>query len=75
MVHKGAAKRHVTREWFKKQYRDMSLTTKVKVINPFRVNLKEMSIRKQESEFTLSIPDSTKRERILDKKTGLWVDT
>lgn len=46
----------------------------VVVTNPFRVQLKTLTIRKQESSFILGMPSSTKRERVEDNE-GKWVDT
>lgn len=43
LVHKGAAKQHVTREWYIEQYNDRSHVKKVTVTNPFTVDLKPMS--------------------------------
>lgn len=44
----------------------MSMTHKVRVTNRFRVDTKTMTIRQQESEFTLGFPESIKREKILN---------
>lgn len=55
LVHKGAVKSHVTKEWFQQQYLDKSLTKKVVVTNNFRVQIKSFRITKQESEFILGL--------------------
>ena len=65
---------HVSKEWFLQQYEDKSLTKMVVVTNPFRVQLKTLTIRKQESSFIPGMPSSTKRERVEDNE-GKWVDT
>src|SRR3954471_3928669 len=57
---------HVSKEWFLQQYEEKSLTKMVVVTNPFRVQLKTLTIRKQESSFILGMPSSTKRERVED---------
>jgi len=46
----------------------------VVVTNSFRVQLKTLTIRKQESSFIQGMPSSTKRERVEDNE-GKWVDT
>jgi hypothetical protein len=40
----------------------------VVVTNPFRVQLKTLTILKQESSFILGMPSSTKRERVEDNE-------
>ena len=65
---------HVSKEWFLQQYEEKSLTKMVVVTNPFSVQLKTLTIRKQESSFILGMPSSTKRERVEDNE-GKWVDT
>jgi len=70
----GAVKSHVSKEWFLQQYEDKSLTKMVVVTNSFRVQLKTLTIRKQESSFIQGMPSSTKRERVEDNE-GKWVDT
>jgi hypothetical protein len=75
IVHKGAVKPHVTREWFEAQlYNIDRRITKVKVINPFRVDRKSLEVKEVVTEFNLGLPDSTKRERIYNDD-GRWVDT
>jgi hypothetical protein len=73
LVHKGAAKPHVDREWFFSQYQDASMVKTVRVTNPFRVDRKTMTIRKVESSYTLCFPSSVKRERVF--KTRMMEST
>jgi len=54
-IHKGtAAKSEVSKEWFIQQYEVKSMTLKVKITNRFRLQMKKLTISKQESELTLS---------------------
>jgi hypothetical protein len=45
----GAVKSHVSKEWFLQQYEDKSLTKKVVVTNPFRVQLKTLTIHESKN--------------------------
>lgn len=74
IVHKGAVKPHVSKEWYINQYIDRNHYTKVTVTNPFTVDFKTLSVRQKTSEFVLTIPQSIKRDHIYDSN-GLWVDT
>lgn len=44
------------------------------ITNPFRVDKKTMTIGVKTSSFILSLPEATKRNRVLDSKQK-WVDT
>lgn len=69
-VQKGA----VNREWFQAQYSKLDLKQEVEITNAFRVERKSMTIQEKTSTFTLSLPESTKRERVLDSNNK-WIDT
>lgn len=73
LVHKGAAKHHVTSSWFKDQWLHMDKSLKVSVTNPFRIDRKRLLVRKQASEHLLAFPTSEKRVRVI--KDGFWTDT
>lgn len=74
LVYKGALKSYVSKEWFIEQYSDPKITQKIEVTNPFKVNLKNFTVLKQQSSFTLAFPSSNKRIKINDSQDQ-WVDT
>lgn len=53
LVHKGAAKQHVSGEGYINQYKNQEHFEKVTVTNPFAVDLKSMSIRLKDSFYCL----------------------
>jgi len=74
LVYKGALKSYVSKEWFISQYADPKLTQKIEVTNPFKVNLKSLTVFQQQSSFTLAFPSSQKRIHVNDSQDQ-WVDT
>lgn len=52
MVHQGAAKQHVTREWYIEQYNERLLVQKkVRVTNPFSVSMKSITFKEKSSDY------------------------
>lgn len=74
-VHKGATKSKVTREWYIEQYENMAMTKKVVVTNSFRVERKSLTFEEKSSSHTLSLPEATKRDRVLSGSPQKWIDT
>jgi predicted metal-dependent hydrolase len=73
-VQKGAVKSHVSGEWYRAQYADLSLSQSVEVTNKFRVDKKTMTIEERTSSLRLALPEATKRKSVVDEKQK-WIDT
>jgi DNA polymerase elongation subunit (family B) len=74
LVHKGAAKPHVTSKWFEEQLLDEDKKINVKVTNTFRVDKKKMEVKQVVTEHTLGLPATSRRVKIYNKD-NIWVDT
>ena len=47
---------------------------KVRVTNPFSVSMKSMTLKEKSSDYLLALPDSSKREKVLDN-SDKWIST
>lgn len=57
LVHKVAAKQHVTRDWYMNQYKNSNSGHNVFITNPFTVDLRSLSIREKTLSYTLTMPE------------------